>query len=96
MDFVAPVPMIGDRHSALALARFPGLRLPTGLLERLIAAPNPLATALDVVAELTDQIVASGRFIGVNLSGSASSTGPEERLEATAAFITAARAATGC
>ncbi|MEZ5234544.1 MAG: hypothetical protein R2749_17825 [Acidimicrobiales bacterium] len=35
----------------------------------------------------------SGRFAGVNLSGGAAGITPDERLAATAAFITATRAA---
>jgi 5,10-methylenetetrahydrofolate reductase len=90
MDIVAPVPMIGDEHAALALARFPGLALPPGLVSRVIESDDPAAEGLRSCFDLTSGYARSGCFAGVNLSGSGSSV-PTERVPATARFIEAAR-----
>lgn len=91
LRFVAPVPMIGDLASAEALARFPGLRLPAGVLARLVAADGPLAAGVAVAGELVGEMAAAGCFAGVNLSGGASTGDPWARLRATAAFLVAMR-----
>ncbi|MGD9751975.1 MAG: methylenetetrahydrofolate reductase [Acidimicrobiia bacterium] len=93
MPMIAPVPMVADRHAALRLAAFPGLRLPTGFLAGIADAADPAAHGPALAAELAATLVRSGRFAGVNLSGGAAGITPDERLAATAAVITATRAA---
>jgi methylenetetrahydrofolate reductase (NADPH) len=83
LPLIAPVPMIGDLHSALALARFPGLRLPPDLLDRVIAAPDPATEARIAAIAMSAELSRSGRFAGVNLSGATGATDPWERLRIT-------------
>ena len=49
MPLVAPIPMVGDRQSALALVAFPGLRLPPGLLDDVVHAEHPFDRGLGLV-----------------------------------------------
>ncbi len=95
IPFVAPIPMIGDRASALGLAKFPGLRLPSGMLERVAGADDPRSEALSWVTAMTREIAFDGRCVGVNLSGSAGGVGPWQRLERTKVFIDAVASAWG-
>ncbi|MCU1400058.1 MAG: putative 5,10-methylenetetrahydrofolate reductase [Acidimicrobiales bacterium] len=93
LPLLAPVPMIGDARAALGLATFPGLRLPHGYLDAIVDAIDPAETGRRAAATLTAQLAATGRFVGVNLSGSASGSDPWQRLESTEAFIDCTRAA---
>ncbi len=91
--FVAPVPMIADARSAGALARFPGLRLPSGYLDAIVAATEPYDEAVSRAAALVAEVADSGRFAGINLSGSARDADPRQRLRSTAAFVDVTRRA---
>jgi len=75
LDLVAPVPVITDRRSAAALERFPGLTLPPGLVERILGADDPVSTGTDAAVRMGRDLLDSGRFRGVNLSGSGADTG---------------------
>lgn len=72
---VAPVPVITDRRSAVSLDRFPGLRLPPGLTSRVLGADDPVAEGIEAAVRMGRDLLSSGRFQGVNLSGSGSDTG---------------------
>lgn len=91
LDVVAPVPMVSDARSAGALARFPGLQLPPGYLDVIVNAADPGRRALAAAQELTSQLAASGRFVGINLSGSARDDDPFQRIGSTAEFVQTCR-----
>lgn len=93
LALVAPVPVITDHRSAQALAQFPGLVLPDGLVERVLAAHDPHTTGTKAATEIGAELLASGRFAAVNLSGSATAGGPVERAETMAEVATALAAA---
>ena len=80
LPLIAPVPMIGSAHSAVALARFPGLQVSPHLLQRVIRAGDPAAEGRSVALEVATQLARSDRFAGVNLSGATGATNPWERL----------------
>lgn len=80
LPLIAPVPMIGSARSALALAKFPGVRVPPELLQRVIDARDPASEGRAVALEVAMQLAQGGRFAGVNLSGSTGATDPWERL----------------
>lgn len=69
LTLVAPVPVITDHHSAAALARFPGLVLPPGLTDRVLASSDPRAEGTAAAVEIGCALRASGRFAALNLSG---------------------------
>ena len=79
LALVAPVPVITDHASAHALAQFPGLVLPDGLVERILTADDPHASGVDAAIEIGEELLASGRFAAINLSGSATTGGPVAR-----------------
>lgn len=81
LALVAPVPVITDHRSAHALSQFPGLVLPDGLVDRVLSADDPHTTGVRAAAEIGAELIDSGRFAAVNLSGSATSGGPEARAE---------------
>ncbi len=83
LPLIAPVPMIGSARSALALAKFPGVRVPPDLLRRVIHARDPASEGRAVALEVSMQLAQGGRFAGVNLSGSTGATDPWERLRIT-------------
>lgn len=91
LPMVAPVPMVADKQAALGLAAFPGIHLPAGHLQRILDAAAPAEEALALARDLAGQLIGSGRFAGINLSGGASGTTPDERLEMTGRFIDAVR-----
>jgi 5,10-methylenetetrahydrofolate reductase len=79
VGLVAPVPVITDAGSAQALARFPGLLLPRGIIDEVLGSSDPQRTGIDLAIGLGRELLASGRFAAVNLSGSATAHGPMER-----------------
>ncbi|MEJ7799336.1 MAG: methylenetetrahydrofolate reductase C-terminal domain-containing protein [Ilumatobacter sp.] len=92
LPLIAPVPMVADRHAALGLAAFPGLRLPHGFLDEIIDASDPLTAGLDASREFIRACAMSTRFAGINLSGAAGGLDPWDRLRLTSRFIEQARA----
>lgn len=93
LPLIAPVPMVGDRRSAAALAAFPGLRLPDGVIEAVTGSPDARAAGIRAAAALASELAATDRFVGFNLSGSAGATNPWERIDDTSVFVNATRAA---
>ena len=80
LPLIAPVPMIGSARSALALAKFPGVRVSPDLLQRVMDARDPASEGRAVALEVSKQLAQGGRFAGVTLSGSTGATDPWERL----------------
>ena len=81
MPLVAPVPVITDHRSAHALTQFPGLKLPSGLLESILDSPEPRRAGIDTAIRFGRSLLATGQFTHLNLSGSASGAGPGERVQ---------------
>ena len=79
LALVAPVPVITDAGSAQALAQFPGLVLPGGLIQEVLSSPDPERTGIELAIGFGRELLASGRFAAVNLSGSGTAHGPVER-----------------
>jgi hypothetical protein len=82
---------VADVRSALALDRFPGSRLPAGYLDSIVQATDPYEQALANAERLASELAASSRFAGINLSGSARDSTPDDRLRSTAEFIEVVR-----
>ncbi len=93
IPFVAPVPLAADPAAAAALRQFPGLRLPQEFLDRVTAAADPAEASLGFAAQMASELADSGRFVGINLSGSATGADPYARIELTARFAATVRAA---
>lgn len=74
--FVPCVPVVVDARSAAALAAFPALVLPDGLLDRLLSAADPRRAGEDAAVRLAEQLLEAGAD-GVDLSGGA---GPDGHL----------------
>lgn len=87
LALVAPVPVITDASSASALAQFPGLVLPAGLTGRILGSDDPHATGVDAAVSIGRQLLGSGRFVAVNLSGSGAAGGPVERARVMAEVV---------
>ncbi len=81
LAMVAPVPVITDRTSARSLAQFPGLVLPDGLVERVLGSCDPFAAGIDAAVEIGRELMESGRFATINLSGAGANVGAVERVE---------------
>jgi 5,10-methylenetetrahydrofolate reductase len=81
MPLVAPVPVITDHRSAEALAHFPGLVLPDGLITLILGAADPRAAGIDVAVDLGRRALASPWFDAVNLSGAGTGAGVAERAD---------------
>ena len=79
LAIVAPVPVITDVSSARALSQFPGVALPDGLADRILASGDPSRAGLDAAVELGRELLADDRFAAINLSGSATAAGPVQR-----------------
>ncbi|MCU1477586.1 MAG: hypothetical protein JWQ64_2279 [Subtercola sp.] len=77
LGFIACVPMVVDRGSAELLATFTTLVLPEGYLERILGARDVYAEGVAAAIELSEELLALGGVVGVNLSG-----GPAEGREA--------------
>jgi len=80
VPLVAPVPLVVDPESAARLDRFPGLRLPTGLLAAVATARSPRDEGIRRAAALAIELLEVGMFAGVNLSGPAGIATADARL----------------
>jgi 5,10-methylenetetrahydrofolate reductase len=72
--FVACVPVVLDAESAGMLAAFPGLVLPDGYLDGILAAADPRRAGEDAAVRLADELLAAG-VDGIDLSGGAGASG---------------------
>ena len=93
IPLIAPVAMVGDAHAAQALEAFPGLRLPRATIHAVATSTDPHEAGLAAATQHCRSVAESGRFAGVNLSGSGWGQEPIARLDATAAFIAVVRQA---
>jgi 5,10-methylenetetrahydrofolate reductase len=87
LAMIAPVPVIADRRSAEALRRFPGLRLPAGFIDTILAAEDPLRRGCDQAVAMVAELEDSGRFAGINLSGAATTGAITDRARLMTAII---------
>jgi 5,10-methylenetetrahydrofolate reductase len=78
LPFVAGVAIFTDEPSARVLQRFPGLHLDGAVVERVLAAPDPRAAGVAAAVDEARALLAIPGVVGVNLSGSGSSRGPDE------------------
>ena len=81
LTLVAPVPVVTDEHSARALDQFPGLVLPDGLVDRVMASSDPRRTGVEAAVTMGRALLDSGRFAALNLSGSEQGLTAVERAE---------------
>lgn len=89
LALVAPVPVITDAESARALVQFPGLVLPDGFTDSVLTSADPGRTGIELAIELGRELLASGHFAAVNLSGAATADGPVERARIMAEVVEA-------
>jgi 5,10-methylenetetrahydrofolate reductase len=85
LPFVAAVAVYTDERSARVLQRFPGLRLDDGVVERVLAAPDPRAAGITAAVAEARELLAVPGVVGVNLSGLASSRGVDDGAQIKAA-----------
>jgi methylenetetrahydrofolate reductase (NADPH) len=81
LALVAPVPVITDASSALALERFPGVRLPEGLVRRVTTADEPARVGVDAAVDLGRELLELTDIDAINLSGLGSGAGIAQRAE---------------
>ncbi|WP_222268688.1 methylenetetrahydrofolate reductase C-terminal domain-containing protein [Modestobacter marinus] len=77
LPFVAAVAVYTDELSARVLQRFPGLHLDAGVVERVLASPDPAAAGIAAAVAEARALLAVPGVVGVNLSGPASARGEE-------------------
>lgn len=83
----ADLPVLGavavftDEASAALLTAFPGLALDPARVAAVLEAPDPVAAGIDAAVQEARELLAVTGVVGVNLSGSASSTGYVEAAE---------------
>ncbi|MCW2608258.1 MAG: Methylenetetrahydrofolate reductase [Frankiales bacterium] len=75
LPFVAAVAVYTDERSARVLQAFPGLHLDDVAVERVLAAPDPVAAGVAAAVTEARALLAVDGVVGVNLSGLASSQG---------------------
>jgi len=81
LPFVAGVAVYTDEPSARVLQRFPGLHLDGGVVERVLAAPDPREAGIAAAVEEARALLAIPGVVGVNLSGSGSSGSVDDGAE---------------
>lgn len=91
LDLVAPVPVITDRRSAASLERFPGLVLPPGHTQGIMASDDPAREGFDAAVSIGRTLRGSGRFVSLNLSGIGTDAGLTERAQLMASVAEAIR-----
>ncbi len=91
LPMVAPIPMVADLQAAAALVRFPGLCLPSGFVEVVAEASDAAEASIALASSMVAELAGSGEFVGVNVSGSATSADPYARIDLTNRFVAAIR-----
>ncbi|WP_241176113.1 methylenetetrahydrofolate reductase C-terminal domain-containing protein [Modestobacter sp. KNN46-3] len=76
LPFLASVAVYTDERSARVLQAFPGLHLDDAAVERVLAAPDPVAAGIEAAVGEARALLAVPGVVGVNLSGLASAGGP--------------------
>lgn len=72
---VAAVAVFTDAVSAAVLQGLPGLELDADIVDRVLAAPNPIEAGIDAAVAEAQALLQIDGVAGVNISGSASSGG---------------------
>ena len=93
LPFVAAVAVYTDERSARVLQRFPGLHLDDAAVERVLAAPDPVAAGIVAAVAEARALLAVPGVVGVNLSGLASARGEETAAAVKAEVATRIREA---
>lgn len=75
LSFIASVAVYTDERSARVLQAFPGLHLDDAAVERVLAAPDPVAAGIEAAVQEARALLAVPGVAGVNLSGLASAGG---------------------
>jgi hypothetical protein len=78
LPFVAGVAVYTDEASARLLQRFPGLHLENGVVERVLAAPDPREAGIEAAVAEARALLAVPGIVGVNLSGMGSGRGEDD------------------
>ncbi|TFV90471.1 methylenetetrahydrofolate reductase C-terminal domain-containing protein [Blastococcus sp. CT_GayMR16] len=78
LPFIAGVAVYTDEPSARVLQRFPGLRLDGAVVERVLAAPDPRVAGIAAAVAEARALLAIPGVVGVNLSGTGSSSGVDD------------------
>ncbi|MCW2696493.1 MAG: Methylenetetrahydrofolate reductase [Modestobacter sp.] len=77
LPFLASVAVYTDERSARVLQRFPGLHLEDAVVERVLAAPDPVSAGIAAAVDEARALLAVDGVVGVNLSGLASDRGDD-------------------
>ena len=78
LPFLAGVAVYTDERSARILQRFPGLHLDDAVVEQVLAAPDVRTAGIEAAVAEARALIAVPGVVGVNLSGSGSSRGPDD------------------
>ncbi|MGB3733871.1 MAG: methylenetetrahydrofolate reductase [Ilumatobacter sp.] len=79
LPLIAAVPVMTDRRSVDALAQFPGLHLPPGMVDAIERATDSEGAGVDLAIRMAEELLERPSVAGVNLSGIATGSGPAER-----------------
>jgi 5,10-methylenetetrahydrofolate reductase len=85
LPFLASVAVYTDERSARLLQRFPGLHLDDGVVEGVLAAPDPREAGIAAAVEEARALLAVPGVVGVNLSGLGSGRGEDDGAQIKAA-----------
>ena len=94
LPFLASVAVYTDERSARLLQRFPGLHLDDGVVEGVLAAPDPREAGIAAAVEEARALLAVPGVVGVNLSGLGSDRGEDDGAQIKAAVAERLREAT--
>ena len=72
---LASVAVFTDAVSAAVLQGLPGLQLDPGVVDDVLDAPDPITAGIDAAVAEAEALLAIDGIVGVNVSGSASSSG---------------------
>lgn len=78
VPFVPCIPVVTDRFSADVLRRFPGVVLPSTLVEAIMGAVDPVTAGVAAAIDMATRVLAIEGVSGVNLSGAACGGSPEQ------------------
>ena len=93
LPLVAGVAVYTDEHSARVLESFPGLKLDTRTVGRVLASSDPIAAGIHAAVAEARALLDVDGVVGVNLSGLASSRGERHGAQVKAAVGHALREA---
>jgi 5,10-methylenetetrahydrofolate reductase len=93
LPFIAGVAVYTDERSARVLQRFPGLHLDDGVVEGVLAAPDPREAGIATAVAEARALLAVPGVVGVNLSGMGSGRGEDDGARIKAAVAEQVRGA---